>query len=251
MGTLHPVLVLATQATVFATTCYVIAPAAGGPCLVLDPGVGVADGVARLVEAHGLRVVAVAATHGHPDHVWDAGAVSRRWGVPFYLHAADLDWLADPARALGPGMAEGFSALAREPWDPPTDVHALPEDVLDLGEGLRFELVRADGHTPGSTVLVAAGPADPASAVPPSVTGRPTSAATTLAFTGDVLFAGSIGRMDLPGGDQAAMGATLARLTERIPAEATLLPGHGPSSTLARERATNPYLGAHWTPGPS
>lgn len=247
LGTLHPVLVLCTQASVFAATCYVVAPAAGGPCLVLDPGVGVADGVARLVEAQGLRPVACAATHGHPDHVWDAAAVCDRWDVPFYLAGGDLDRLADPARALGRGMHEGFAALARSAWTPPQDARALPPDVLDLGEGLRLRLLPAPGHTPGSTFLVADGPLAAASVVPPLVSGR-AAAVSAVVFTGDVVFAGSIGRMDLPGGDEATMAATLAQVLDTLPADALLLPGHGPSTTLARERAVNPYLGASRAP---
>lgn len=243
MGTLHPVLVLAAQATAFATTCYVVAPAADSPCLVLDPGAGVADAVGRLVESYGLQPVAVAATHGHPDHVWDAAALCRRWDVPFWLGEGDLDRLAEPADALGPAMGGVFRGIAATPWTPPPAVEAYPTGEVTFAEGLRLELLPAPGHTPGSTVLLAPGPATDADGVPPSVTGRPLPAAPVLAFTGDVLFAGSIGRTDLPGGDGAQMVATLRLLVDRISGEAWVLPGHGPVSTMAHERTHNSYLG--------
>jgi glyoxylase-like metal-dependent hydrolase (beta-lactamase superfamily II) len=242
------VLVLATQATVFAATCYVVAPRAGGPCLVLDPGVDVVDGVARLVEGHRLTLLGVTATHGHPDHLWDAAAVCARWDVPFYLAAADLERVDDPVGWLGPGMAEGFQALVDTPWTPPKEVAALPADALDLGDGLRLDLVPAPGHTPGSTVFLAPGAPDPASLLPAPVRRRP-STPSAVAFTGDVLFAGSIGRMDLPGGDEAAMLGTLAVLQRRLAPDVLLLPGHGPSSTMAAEQAQNPYLGTRWSRG--
>lgn len=238
-------LVLSTQARVFAATCYLIAPRSGGPCLVLDPGVGVSARVADLVDAHGLTPVAVAATHGHPDHLWDAADLCERWGVPFLLGAGDLDRLADPAAALGPGMAEAFVAMAGGAWRLPGNARALPDDgVLDLAGEARLRLLPAPGHTPGSTVVVADGAPDPASVVPAGVTGRALPPTSTLAFTGDVLFAGSIGRMDLPGGDEDAMIRTLASLVAVLPRDAWVLPGHGPSSTMSGEAARNPYLSA-------
>lgn len=243
VGTLHPVLVLSAQATAFATTCYVVAPAPDSPCLVLDPGAGVAAAVTRIVEAHGLAPVAVAATHGHPDHVWDAAALCRRWDVPLWLGEGDVDRLADPAQALGPALGGMFRAIAASPWEAPPAVEPFPSGTLTLAEGLRLDPVPAPGHTPGSTVLLAPGPVADAGGLPPSVTGRPLPQAPVLAFTGDVLFAGSIGRTDLPGGDDALMAATLRLLVERIPGEAWVLPGHGPTSTMAHERTHNPYLG--------
>lgn len=240
-------LVLSTQAAVFAATCYVVAPEPGGPCLILDPGVGVTGAVGTLVGRHSLRPVAVAATHGHPDHLWDAAEICDRWSVPFLLHAADLDRLDDPAAHLGPGMSEGFRAFARTPWRRPEQAHALPEGELAVGDAFALALLEAPGHTPGSTVLVAPAAPGEASILPPPLPGLPRTPATAVAFTGDVLFAGSIGRMDLPGGDEATMVRTLGELTRRIPAGAWILPGHGPASTLEAERAHNPYLGTRWS----
>jgi hydroxyacylglutathione hydrolase len=252
LGTLHPVLVLSSQATVFATSCFLVAAHAGGPCLVVDPGAGAVDEVDRLARGHGLRPVAAAATHGHPDHVWDAAAVADRWGVPFLIAPADLDRLTDPAASLGPGMIEAFTALAGTPWRPPETVVPLPSGDLaaalgPLGVeiGLDVALLPAPGHTPGSTLYVVRGDLDPASELPASAGGLlPPS--RTFVLTGDVLFAGSIGRVDLPGGDGATMVRTLRGLRDAVPPDAWVLPGHGPVSTMGRELATNPYLDARW-----
>ena len=252
LATLHPVLVLSTQATAFATSCFLIAARAGGPCLVLDPGAGAADEVERLARLHRLRPVVAAATHGHPDHVWDAAAVTDRWGIPFLLGEPDVDRLVEPAATLGPGMAEAFTALTGTPWRRPAVVAPLPAGGLaDAGRDLGFELdldvvlVPAPGHTPGSTLYLAHGDVDAASDLPAPVDGaQPPS--RTLAFTGDVLFAGSIGRVDLPGGDGATMVRTLRGLRDKIPADAWVLPGHGAISTMGRELARNPYLDDRW-----
>lgn len=268
-------LVLSTQATAFATTCYLLAAGAGGRCLVLDPGAGAAREVGRLASRHGLEPVAVAATHGHPDHLWDAAAVCAEFGVPFLLHEADQDRLADPAGTLGPGMGEAFAALAGSPWRRPDDVVALTVGAIQAA-GLDLTLVHAPGHTPGSTIVVASGSLDPASEVPEPVAGPPglapdllapnglpadlpagslsarnrtpdgRPASPAVAFTGDVLFAGSIGRVDLPGGDGGTMVRTLRGLRDRVPLDAVVLPGHGPRTTLRRELADNPYLDPRW-----
>lgn len=237
-------LVLATQAAVFAATCYVVAEHEGGACVVVDPGVGVADAAQRLVAAHGLRPVAVAATHAHPDHVWDAARLQQAWDVPVLLARADQDRLADPAEALGPALADAFGALTADPWVAPEQVAVLGPDGLDVGE-LHLATVAAPGHTPGSTVLIAPG-APASTSVLPTPLIRDLPAPSAIALTGDVLFAGSIGRVDLPGGDPRAMSATLQSLVRRLPADAWLLPGHGPITTTALERARNPYLRPGW-----
>ncbi|MEE6272190.1 MBL fold metallo-hydrolase [Georgenia sp. MJ206] len=230
-------LILTVQAPVFATNCYLLAPAEGGEALVIDPGAGSAAAVRRTLDEHRLTVSRVVGTHGHPDHVWDAAEVAG--DAPVYLGAPDLPRLADPAGALGAPLGAMFRSLTAGPWRRPAQGWPLPDGGLALAEGLVLEAVPAPGHTPGSTVLVLRLPD-----ARPSGDDASPAAADVLAFTGDVLFAGSIGRCDLPGGDPAVMGATLRVLAGALPGRTRLLPGHGPATTMDAERATNPHLRA-------
>lgn len=224
-------------APVFAATCYVVA-ADDGSCVVVDPGGGVADAVARTVAAHGLEVAGVLATHGHADHVWDAGRVAAAAGVPLRLHARDAYRLDDPVATLGAGeagVAEGMLAALRSAgagttWEPvavtPFGVGDGPrtaDEELLLG-GVRLVARHAPGHTEGSTLYLLE------------------AAGERVAFTGDVLFAGTVGRTDLPGGDPAAMAATLREVVAALPPRTHVLPGHGPASRVDAELARNPYL---------
>lgn len=236
--------ILALTSPVFAATCYVVA-ADDGTCVVVDPGAGVADDVARTVTAHGLRVTGVVVTHGHADHLWDAGAVAGLAGVPVRLHARDAYRVADPLGSLGLGsadptaraLADGLlAAVVGAGVDPAPP--AVPEVVafgadddaprtgdveLELG-GVRLVARHAPGHTEGSTLyLLDAGDEQ-------------------VAFTGDVLFAGSVGRTDLPGGDPATMATTLREVVAALPPGTHVLPGHGPATRVDVELRTNPYL---------
>lgn len=243
--------ILGLTAPVFAAACYLVA-ADDGDCVVVDPGGGVADAVRRTVAEHGLRVVGIVATHGHADHVADTGALASEAGVPLRLHARDAYRLADPLGTLGlgaaadPGVAGALrSAATQAGLDPATFGRVDAALVAPFGdEGrpsapgapartadveLRFGSVtltarHAPGHTEGSTLyLLDAGE-------------------ERVAFTGDVLFAGSVGRTDLPGGDPGTMAATLREVVGTLPAGTHVLPGHGPATRVDVELATNPYL---------
>ena len=214
-------------AQVAGTNCWVLAPAAGEQCVIVDPGVGVGPRLDQIVAAHRLHPVAVLLTHGHLDHTFSVVPVCQARGVPAYVHPADRAQLADPWSGLGLPYGSpmfGVSGLT----------FAEPDDVLDLGDdldlklaGLTIRVEHAPGHTAGSVVfgLAGGGPAD-----------------EPVLFSGDVLFAGSIGRMDLPGGSEQAMTESLSRVV--LPrADGTVVhPGHGPSTTIGRERSTNPFL---------
>lgn len=226
----------AVRAPIFDATCLVLS-GDGRHALVIDPGAGAAAQVAEVVAASGLTVAAVALTHGHPDHVWDAAEVAG--GAPVYVGAPDVHRLDDPAAALGPQLGPHFAMLTRTPW-------CRPEKVLSLGTaGERAELVpglfvtpiEAPGHTEGSTVLLVDGPVVARGPVHPDL-----PEAETLVVTGDVIFAGSIGRTDLPGGDAVTMAATLRQLAATLPPDAPMVPGHGDWTTLSHERLANPYL---------
>lgn len=233
-----PVRIFGLTAPVFAATCYVVA-ADDGTCVVVDPGGGVAPAVAATVAEHGLRVAGVVATHGHADHVWDAGRVAGAAGVPLRLHARDAYRLADPLGTLGAGArgvsdglaaalrdagldADGFDAGEPAPFGP-GDGARTPDEELVLG-GVRLVARHAPGHTEGSTLYLLEAGDD------------------RVAFTGDVLFAGTVGRTDLPGGDPATMAATLRDVVATLPPRTHVLPGHGPATRVDRELATNPYL---------
>ncbi len=211
--------------------CHVVADA-DGRCVVVDPGSGVVDEVGRVVEQAGWTPVAVLITHGHVDHTWDAAAVGDRFGIPVHVHTADAYRLEDPVGSLGPLGHQLLAMSGAAAPEAPGDVRpfdAPPGTVtrLALGDGvLEVDALHSPGHTQGSTVYLLVD-----------------DDGTPAALTGDVLFAGSIGRTDLPGGDDAAMARTLTRLAALEP-RTRVLPGHGPTSTIAAELATNPYLRA-------
>ena len=198
-----------------------------GTCVVVDVGGGIVPALARLVEDKGWRPVAILATHGHADHTWSAAELCERWAVPLYIHEADAYRLDDPLGSLGPLGAQLAAMSGLEAPGRPADVRPLsiaPGQTLalDLGGGPEIHALHLPGHTEGSTVYLVEGP-------------------TMLA--GDILFAGSIGRTDLPGGDLRAMTVTLDRLASMDPGF-TVIPGHGPRTTLGAEQRTNPYLRA-------
>ena len=209
----------------FGTNCYVVAASAGSECVVVDPGQDAVQGVEDLLREHRLKPVAVLLTHGHIDHMWSVVPVCGAHDVPAYVHPADRALLSDPGRGLSLGVGQQlFGGLV---FTEPDDVVELPTGgPLELA-GLRFTVDLAPGHTPGSIMFRL--PGDEAAAEP-------------LLIAGDVLFAGSIGRTDLPGGDHAAMLRSLATAVLPLADDTVVLPGHGPATTIGHERATNPYL---------
>lgn len=224
----------------FQANCYVLAPAAGAdvpaPCVVIDPGEGALEPLARVLDEHHLQPVAVLVTHGHLDHTASAAAAGRRYGVPVGIHPGDEYMLADPGAALSAQLRAALSA-AGDAWSEgvrPDEVRLLV-DGEELGlAGLPLSVVHVPGHTPGSVTYRLAGAApDPAAGTP----GRP-----ELLFTGDTLFAGSIGRTDLAGGSMPQEVVSIADRLLTRPDDAVIAPGHGPTSTVAAERAGNPFL---------
>ncbi len=193
------------------TNCYAYVSA--GECLVVDPG-GSGEAVAeRLAD---VRVTCVAATHGHGDHVGGVAALCRATGAPFAVHAAD----AELARHAGEMSEVGRSYDENAPAP---DRTLAEGDVIAVGTAT-FTVMETPGHTPGGIVLVGGGSAE------------------GLAFVGDTLFPSSHGRTDLVGGDERTILASLRRMADEIDPKTTLLCGHGPSTTMARELAENPFL---------
>jgi glyoxylase-like metal-dependent hydrolase (beta-lactamase superfamily II) len=220
------VLVTGFPAGAFAANCYVVASAPGEECVIIDPGQDAQRGIEELLARYRLKPIAVLLTHGHADHVWSAGPVCGAKGIPAYIHADDREMLADPTKGMALAMTQQlFGGVT---FTEPDDVRPLVDGAALTLAGCEFTVGHVPGHTPGSVTFRSdEAPQDHDNEV-------------TL-FTGDLLFAGSIGRTDLPGGDHQAMLRSLAR-TLTLPDSTLVLPGHGPLTTIGEERATNPFL---------
>jgi hydroxyacylglutathione hydrolase len=195
------------NANPYGTNCWLLAAEGSDEAVVVDPGFEPAA-VQALLDASGKRAVAVLATHGHGDHVGEAGDLAGE--LPVYVHEADADAFTDEA-AWNPGFDN--------PVVPVKDLRTIADgDVLDLA-GFSLEVVHTPGHTPGHCMF----------------------ATDAMVCSGDLVFAGSIGRSDFPNSDPAVMPKSLRRFLA-LPDELSVLPGHGPTTTVARERASNPFL---------
>ncbi|MGO0577286.1 MBL fold metallo-hydrolase [Ornithinimicrobium panacihumi] len=220
-------------ADAFGTNCYIVAPARGEECLIIDPGIGVENRVQDVLAEHRLRPAAVLLTHGHLDHVYAVTPVCAGTTAA-YIHSDDRYRLRDPlatmSQPLVMALEQQFGRKAT--WTEPEDVVEFTDrQVLELA-GMSVEIAHAPGHTEGSVLFTTSG-------VPEGI---PSDELDRTILSGDVLFAGSIGRTDLPGGDHAAMTRSLRDVVLPLPDSSLVLPGHGPATTMARERTTNPYL---------
>ena len=223
----------------FAANCYLVAPGPGAECIIIDPGQDAVPGIDEIIEQHRLRPVAVLLTHGHIDHIWSVVPVCGARDIPAYIHPADRALLSDPARGFS--LRPGQDLLPGLTFTEPDDVAELADGAALQLAGLEVVVSHAPGHTPGSVTF-----------------GLPGAAQAPTLFTGDLLFAGSIGRTDLPGGDYATILDSLARVCLPLPDETVVLAGHGPQTTIGAERGSNPFLaglasapGSASAPGPT
>ena len=218
-------------AQVAGTNCFVIAPGPGEQCVIVDPGVGVTGQLNEIIAENRLHPVAVLLTHGHLDHTVSVLPVCQARGVPAYIHPQDRFALADPWSTLGLRPGEPIFGAAGLTFAEPEDVRELTDAArLELA-GLELVVRHAPGHTSGSVVFsldVSGG----------NSAGEPGE----VLFSGDVLFAGSIGRVDRPGGSMAEMTQSLRSVILPMADEVIVCPGHGPQTTIGRERLTNPFL---------
>jgi hydroxyacylglutathione hydrolase len=218
------VLIAGFPAGAWETNCYLVAPAAGEECVIIDPGHRAAEGVEEVLAKHRLKPVAAVLTHGHIDHVASVVPVCGAHGVPAWIHPADRWMMSDPAKAIG--LSVGTPLLGELTVGEPDDVQELADGATLRLAGLELTVSHTPGHTKGSVTFGLPEQAD----VPP------------VLFSGDLLFAGSIGRTDLPGGDHAEILQSLARVCLPLDDSTVVLAGHGPQTSIGRERATNPFL---------
>ncbi|EGE37404.1 hydrolase [Actinomyces sp. HMSC08A09] len=254
-----------TIAPVFAANCYVLAAGPGEPALVVDPGAGAARGALALLRSHRLTLSAILLTHGHADHVWDSQALIEAAhaeglltsddavDVPVYIPERDRYRLEEPDITTGisaNGMT--FTDMAGSEWKQPADIRLFPGDgfsqAIELAPGIALRAVPAPGHSEGSTLFFfEARLADNALLYEAEVIDDDPAVADEehsylMALDGDVIFKGSVGRTDLPGGDQVQMLATLRFLANAVDPATILLPGHGAVTTMEHEHHGNPYL---------
>ncbi|GLZ43014.1 MBL fold metallo-hydrolase [Actinokineospora sp. NBRC 105648] len=205
----------------FQANCFLIAPAEGEQCVIVDPGQEAEEPIAEALRKYRLSPVAVVLTHGHLDHTYSVTPVCDGNDVPAWIHPDDRYMLSDPLRGLSAESARFFAGLEmREPGQV-REMHDGTE--LDLA-GLKLVVDHTPGHTRGSVSFR-----------------HETDEGGQLLFSGDTLFAGSIGRTDLPGGSMAMMTDSLRKVLE-LDDETVVLPGHGPTTTIGRERVSNPFL---------
>ena len=207
------------------TNAWIVAPSGpGGECVLVDAPPDPEAIVGRLAD-QGLRLVALLATHGHVDHVGGVSEVlaAQHHDLPVHLHPADRHMLLDP---VGTGGTLGRVLAAEElDLDPPELLYGLDDGQRVSGAGMTFTAVHTPGHTQGSVCFLL------------EVEGE-----VPILFSGDHLFAGSIGRTDLPGGSYEQLMASMAEKILPLDDEIRVLPGHGPTTTIGDERRTNPFI---------
>jgi glyoxylase-like metal-dependent hydrolase (beta-lactamase superfamily II) len=220
------VLIAGFPAGPWGTNCYVVATGPGAECVVVDPGKDAAPGVDALVREHRLKPVAVLVSHGHVDHMWCVAPVAGTYDATAWIHPRDRHLLADPMAGMSPETAGMLLGGKHEFAEPDRVAELTDGQALELA-GLRFVVDHAPGHTEGSVTFR---------------TPYPDADVSEVMFSGDLLFAGSIGRTDLPGGDHRTMLRSLRDKVLPLADDIVVLPGHGEQTSIGRERGTNPYL---------
>ena len=194
----------------FEENSYLVIDDATGQAVLVDPGAE-PERLLAMVAASGATLQSIWLTHAHIDHIGGIVGVKRKHDVPIYLHPADR-----PLYDRGDMQAAYYGIPFEQP--PPPDRSLADGDVLELGT-LSFHVMHVPGHAPGHVVFVG----------------------DERVLGGDLLFAGSIGRTDLPLSDPVKMAESLERIC-RLPDETTVYPGHGPVTSIGAERASNPFL---------
>lgn len=199
----------------YQTNCYVLRSSDGADdCLIVDPGLGSEELIAFLSERK-ITPVAVVLTHGHIDHIAGIAALRESYpAIEVLIHELDAEMLTEPAANLSSMMGRAFATE-------PAEVLLKDGSVIDRA-GVNLQVLHVSGHSPGGICLY--------------------SSEHAVVFTDDALFAESIGRTDFPGGSMPELLDSIRRELWPLPDETVVYPGHGPSSTIAREKAHNPFL---------
>lgn len=212
--------------------CYFVSRGPGTGCAIVDPGMDSLEGIKNVVKEHNLKPAAILLTHGHFDHMWQAADVAALYDIPVWIHPNDRHLLADPMAAISnesSAMLRSQLGMTDVPdFVEPVDVREAVDGAQIEVDGMTFAVDHVPGHTPGTVVYRVAydGPED----------------VSQLMFSGDFLFQGSIGRTDLNGGSHPDMMKSLQSEVLPLDDDIVVLPGHGPQTSIGRERATNPFL---------
>ena len=191
-----------------------------GNCLIIDPS-DEAERIIACIEERGAKPLAILLTHGHFDHIMAAPALAKKYGIKIYAGEAERQLLSDTGLNLATRfLGENFTLEA--------DEYVNGGDELELG-GLKLEVLYTPGHTVGSISFYSEDLSD-------------NEAFKKVAFTGDTLFAGSVGRVDLPTGNEETMRRTINEVIKKLPSDTVVFPGHGAATTIEREITHNPYL---------
>jgi hydroxyacylglutathione hydrolase len=201
--------------------CYVLAPHPGADAIIVDPGQRAMGQLRRILDQHRLTPAAVLLTHGHIDHIWSAQKVSDTFGCPAYIHPKDRCMLTDPIKGFGPRLGQ---LLMRTMFREPKQVVELDRDgdKIDFA-GISVTVDHTPGHTRGSVVFRVRDDTD-------------------VVFTGDTLFARSVGRTDLFGGSGRDLMRSIVGKLLVLDDKTVVLPGHGPQTSIGAERRANPFL---------
>lgn len=194
------------------TNCYIVGDKESGKGIVIDPGAE-GDKIIKAVEEIPLSIEYIVNTHGHYDHIGANGVLKDKFDAEIFIHNADAEMLTDPNLNLS------FKEDRDETEDPPADKLLEEGDEIAAGS-IKLHIIHTPGHTPGCICLQ--GEDD--------------------IFTGDTLFAGSAGRTDLPGGSSKELGKSFSSKLANLPDNLNVYPGHGPSSTIKKEKAQNPFM---------
>jgi len=222
----EPLILEVIAAPYFATNCWIFAPTKNSECFIVDPGMAnpsLVSAIKSVLNKHNLKPIATLVTHGHLDHTFSVRPFANEYGVPTLIHTADRKLLADPYRALNAGgeSQQIMAAFGVTKFEEPEIVREVFDGEKFQLAGFDIEVGHAPGHTAGSAIF---------------------TVNDEFLISGDLLFAGAIGRTDLPTGSPSAMRNSLISKILPLNNELIVLPGHGPQTTIGREVSSNPYL---------